>query len=95
MRFPRRDDPTDEADLDEQRMMMNRMPAPLGWGLVRGVLMLGVAAAVTYGAAMALQERASDKSQLAVAPADVGAPAPGDMRSPGISAPSATPAATP
>lgn len=91
MRFPRRDDPTDERDLAEQRMMMNRLPAPLGWGLLKGALLLGVAAAITYGVGMALQERATDRTQQAVAPADVGAPAPDEMPSPGVSPPSARP----
>jgi hypothetical protein len=64
MLFPQRDDPTDARDPDEERMM-GRVPRPLVWGLVKGVVMLGLAAAITYGAAMALQERAQDRNEQA------------------------------
>jgi len=67
MPFPKRDDPTDPDDPDEQAMMTSLIPKPLLWGLVKGVIMLAVVAGLTWVVAIALRDRAQDEGQSAKA----------------------------
>ena len=66
MRFPRRDDPTDSDDPDEVMLTTTSIPRSLMWGLAKGVVMLAAAAAITWVAGTALQDRAREEGQTAM-----------------------------
>jgi hypothetical protein len=67
MQFPRRDDPTDWTDPEGVAFSRPGIPRPLLWGLAKGVIMLAVVAGLTWVAAVALQTRAREEGETALA----------------------------